>query len=104
MAQHVLLEYTVLAERLDQVQEAARGFLETSRKREGRLRRHQAYRIEGTRTFVHVLAFEDGLAAREHRSREHTESFTEALEGNLEGEIDLRGLEPVEGDSGLGGG
>lgn len=96
MPAHVLLEYTVVPDRLDEVQAAAQRFVADSRAGEDHLDRHEAYRIEGTRTFVHVLVFEDELAARDHRDAEHTRAFTEAVAENLESGPDIRELDPVK--------
>lgn len=96
MSVRVLLEYTAKAKRVADVEAAAESLVEASRAREAELSRHEAYRIEGTRTFVHVLEFEDGLAARDHRNSDHVREFTEAVEGALEGDMDVRELEPVE--------
>lgn len=95
MTVRVLVEYTAREGRLDPVREAARRFAETSLDREPGLVRHEAYRIEGTRTFVHVLAFEDGLAARDHRNARHTREFTSAIADEIEGGLDARELEAV---------
>lgn len=92
MAAHLLVEYTAHEDHVEDVQAAAQTFVEESLDVEPHLTRHEAHRIEGTRTFVHVLVFEDSLALREHRSREHTERFTEDLEALLEGDLDVRRL------------
>lgn len=96
MPAHVLLEYTVVPDRLDEVQAAAQRFVDDSTAKEDHLRRHQAYRIEGTRTFVHVLVFEDELAVRDHRNADHTRAFTEAVADHLESGPDIRELDPVK--------
>lgn len=98
MAAHLLVEYTARDDAVDEVQQAARAFHEATLENEPHLVRHDAHRIDGTRTFVHVLAFEDALALREHRGREHTETFTEAIAEGLEGDLDVRRLRPIDGD------
>lgn len=95
MAAYLLVEYTAADDAVDDVQVAARRFREASLDGEPHLVRHDAHRIGETRTFLHVLEFEDSLALREHRSRPHTETFTEDVEPHLDGELDVRRLHPL---------
>jgi quinol monooxygenase YgiN len=94
MAAHLLVEYTARDDAVDEVQAAARRFRENSLE-EPHLVRHEAHRIGETRTFLHVLEFEDALALREHRGRPHTETFTEEITELLDGELDIRRLHPL---------
>lgn len=95
MPVHALVEATAEPGRLEETLDAARAFLETVRKREAECSRAEAYRIEGARTLLVHLVFDDALAAEEHRSREHTRSFTETLDDACE-DVDLHELDPVE--------
>lgn len=95
MAAHLLVEYTAEDDTLHDVQAAGREFRRASLDNEPHLVRHDAHRIEETRTFLHVLEFEDSLALREHRSRPHTEAFTEEIEPLLDGDLDVRRLRPL---------
>lgn len=95
MAAHLLVEYTARDEAVDEAMAAARTFREDSLANEPHLNRHEAHRIEDTRTFIHVLVFEDSLALREHRGRPHTETFTEEIADLLDGELDIRRLRPI---------
>lgn len=97
MAEQVLLEYAAKPDHVEDIAREAERFVEVSLDREAHLARHEAYRIEATRTFVHLLTFEDGLAARDHRTAKHTERFTEAIQEGIEGDLDVRELEPVSG-------
>lgn len=98
MAAYLLVEYTAEDDAIDDVRSAARAFRQASLDEEPHLVRHEAHRIEDTRTFLHVLMFEDSLALREHRGRPHTEAFTEDLEDLLDGELDVRRLQPLDED------
>lgn len=95
MAAYLLVEYTARDDDVDEAQAAARTFRQESLDNEPHLVRHDAHRIEETRTFLHVLEFEDSLALREHRSRPHTEAFTEEIEPLLDGDLDVRRLRPL---------
>lgn len=98
MAAHLLVEYTAEDDAVDDVTAAARTFRDTSLDEEPHLVRHDAHRIGETRTFLHVLEFEDALALREHRDRPHTETFTEDVADHLDGELDVRRLYPIDED------
>jgi quinol monooxygenase YgiN len=95
MAAHLLVEYTAEDDAVEEAQAAARTFREESLANEPHLVRHEAHRIDETRTFLHVLEFEDSLALREHRDRPHTETFTEEIADLLDGELDVRRLRPL---------
>lgn len=95
MPVHALVEATAQPGRLDEVLDAARTFLDAVRQREAKCSSVDAYRLEGARTLLVHLVFEDALAAEEHRSREHTRSFTETLDEACE-DVDLHELDPLE--------
>lgn len=95
MAAYLLVEYTAEDDAVEDAKEVAVTFRETSLENEPHLVRHDAHRIEETRTFIHVLEFEDALALREHRGRPHTETFTAEIEPLLDGELDIRRLRPL---------
>lgn len=92
---HVMLEYTAKPERFDELREAAREFVDTTLEREPQLSRHEAHVVETSRQFVHLLTFDDALAAREHRQAKHTREFTERFEDAFEGAPSVHELEPV---------
>lgn len=98
MPVHALVEATAAPGRLDDLLDAARGFLDAVRERERKCSRVEACRIEGARTLLVHLVFEDALAAENHRSRDHTETFTDALDAACE-EVDVHELAPVDGTS-----
>lgn len=79
MPEHALLEITVEPGQHDQVLEAVSSFVDTVRDRETRTRTVEAFAIEGTRTVLVHLVFEDALAARDHREAKHTRAFTDEI-------------------------
>jgi quinol monooxygenase YgiN len=93
---HAMLEYTARPGTLDELREAAREFVDTSLERESGLSRHEAHVVGTSRQVVHVMTFEDGLAARDHREAKHTRSFTEHLEELAEDDLAVHELDPVK--------
>lgn len=94
MTVHALLEATAEPGRLDEVHQAAQAFVGHVRDREAHAERAEAYTIDGTRTLIVLLVFEDALAAEDHRSSKHTVAFTETLDEACE-DVDLRELTRV---------
>lgn len=94
MAVHALLEATAEPGQLDAVRSATERFVEAVQEREAQAKRIEAFTLEGTRTVLVHLVFEDPLAARDHRSAKHTRTFTDTLDDACEA-VDLHELEPV---------
>lgn len=94
MTVHGLVEATAEPGQLDTLREAVRTFVSDVQEREAKARRVEAFTIEGTRTVLVHLVFQDALATEEHRRDDHTERFTEEIEDVTES-LDLHELEPV---------
>lgn len=94
MPVHALVEATAEPGRLGEIVDAARTFLERVQEREAHAERAEAYTIDGTRTLIVHLVFEDALAAEEHRTAKQTTAFTETLDEACQ-TVDLHELSPV---------
>lgn len=95
MTVHALVEATAAPGRLEETAEAARAFVDAVRQREAHAERAEVYTIDGTRTLIVHLVFEDALAAEDHRSAKHTQAFTETLDEACQA-VDLHELTPLE--------
>ncbi len=94
MTVDALVEVTAQPGQLGEIREAARTFLDEAQETEARLEQAEAYVIEGKRTLLVHLVFEDALAAQEHRSKTHTVRFTEEIEEACE-TLDVHQLRPL---------
>lgn len=97
MPVHVILEYTAHEDAVEEVAERARTFAEQARQREAKSTRHEVFRPQGSRTFLHLIGFADSLAAEEHRTAKHTRAFTDGLDDLIEGEAELIELDRLGG-------
>lgn len=95
MPTHALVEATAEPGRIEEVEDAARDFVEAVRAREAGARRADALRLTGTRTVVVHLVFEDSLAAEDHRSAKHTRRFTERVDAACEA-FDVHDVDALE--------
>lgn len=97
MPVHAMLQYTAREGAVEELTEHARAFAGHATEREPHALRHEVLRFEGSRTFLHLMSFEDALAAEDHRSSKHTRRFTADLAGLIEGDPQLLELEHLAG-------
>ncbi len=95
MTVHSLLEVTAKQGQLDAIKKATQGFIHDIQQREEKTRSVQAFTLQGTRSVLIQLTFNDQLAAHDHRQAPHTGRFTEQIQPHAE-HVDLHELDPLE--------
>lgn len=91
----LIAQYRIKEGTLDQVQAAIREFVSAVAQEEPETE-YQAYRLAGSRDFLHLMAFTDEEVQEQHQGAEYTLAFVEALYPNCEEEPKFTPVELIQ--------
>lgn len=77
---HLMVEYTIQEEAMEQVLEAIQTFVMAIADNEPKTKVYSSYQKSNNRlAFVHFMTFEDAAAEEDHKNAEHTKHFVGVL-------------------------